>query len=66
MLNYITIPLIYFIAQKWLSTYPMRIEISLLFFLIPISIILFVVGGTSSVQTIKAANTSPVDHLKNE
>ena len=62
----IAAPLIYFIAQEWLSTYPMRIEMSLLFFLLPILIILLVVGGTSSVQTIHAANTNPVDHLKNE
>jgi putative ABC transport system permease protein len=62
----IATPLIYFVAQKWLSTYPVRIDISPLFFLIPIVIILLVVGGTSSVQTFKTANTNPVDHLKNE
>ncbi len=62
----IATPLIYFIAREWLSSYPMRIEISSMFFLIPLIIILLLVAATSSFQTIRAANTNPVDHLKNE
>jgi putative ABC transport system permease protein len=62
----ISMPLIYYIANEWLSTYPIRIGVSPLFFLAPLGIILLVVAGTSSFQTLKAANTNPVDHLKNE
>lgn len=62
----IAMPLIYLIAQEWLSTYPMRIEISWLFFVLPMLIIFLVVGGTGSAQSIHAVHTNPVDHLKNE
>ena len=62
----IAIPLIYVITKEWLSTYPVRIEISYLFFLIPLAVILLMVMLTSSFQTIKAANTNPVDHIKHE
>jgi putative ABC transport system permease protein len=61
-----SVPLIYFIAQKWLSNYPMRIDVSPIFFVIPLAILFVLVAFVSSVQTIKAANTNPIDHLKNE
>ncbi|MEO8474099.1 MAG: ABC transporter permease [Chryseolinea sp.] len=59
-------PLIYFFGKEWLSTYPNRIEISFLFFFAPLGIILSMVVVTSGFQTVKAANTNPVDHLKHE
>jgi putative ABC transport system permease protein len=62
----VAMPLIYFSASEWLSRYPVKIEISGLFFLIPMGALLLMVMLTSSFQTIKAANTNPVDHLKNE
>jgi putative ABC transport system permease protein len=62
----IATPLIYFIAQKWLSSYPMRIDVSPMFFVIPLAILLLLVAFVSSFQTIKAASTNPTDHLKNE
>ena len=62
----ISTPLIHYISSEWLSTYPVRIKISPLFFLLPLAAILLVVICTSSFHTIKAANTNPVDHLKNE
>jgi putative ABC transport system permease protein len=62
----IAMPLIWLISNNWLSTYPVRIEISPLFFLIPLGVILFMVMLTSSFQTIRAANTNPVDHLRHE
>jgi putative ABC transport system permease protein len=64
--TFMSVPLIYFIAQKWLSNYPMRIDVSPMFFVIPLTILLVLVAFVSSVQTIKAANTNPIDHLKNE
>ncbi|MEJ7646791.1 MAG: ABC transporter permease [Chryseolinea sp.] len=62
----IATPLILFIAQKWLSTYPMRIDISPMFIVIPLAILLVLVAFVSSFQTIKAASINPIDHLKNE
>jgi putative ABC transport system permease protein len=62
----IATPIIYLIAQKWLSSYPMRIDFSPMFFVIPLVILLLLVAIVSSFQTIKAASTNPVDHLKNE
>jgi putative ABC transport system permease protein len=62
----IATPLIYFIAQKWLSSYPMRIDVSPMLFVIPLAILVLLVAFVSSFQTIKAANVNPTDHLKNE
>ncbi len=59
-------PLIYFAANSWLQTYPVRIEISPLFFVLPVAALLVIVGLASGFQTFKAANANPVDHLKNE
>jgi putative ABC transport system permease protein len=63
---FIAAPLIYFIAHKWLSNYPMRIDISPMFFIIPLATLFLLVAFVSSFQTIKAASTNPTDHLKNE
>jgi len=62
----IATPLIYIMIEELLSAYPVRIDISPMFFAIPIVIVLLVVAGTSSVQTVKAANGNPVDQLKSE
>lgn len=59
-------PLIYFSAKSWLQTYPVRVDISPVFFVLPIVALLAVVGLASGFQTFKAANANPVDHLKNE
>ncbi len=62
----VSIPLTFFFANQWLAGYPLRIELSLWFFLVPLVVILLLVILTSSFQTIKAANSNPVNHLKNE
>ena len=59
-------PVIFYIAHEWLSTYPMRIEISPTIFLLPLAIIFLVVVFTSLFHTIKATHANPIDHLKNE
>jgi putative ABC transport system permease protein len=63
---FISIPVIYFVTREWLATYPVSIEITSAIFLIPIFSILVMVLSTSAIETIKAANANPVDHLKNE
>ena len=62
----LAIPVIYFTAMEWLSTYPVRIQLSLVFFLVPVVVILSLVMATASFQTIRAATSNPVDHLKHE
>jgi putative ABC transport system permease protein len=62
----IAAPLIYFVARQWLIKYPVRIALSPMFFLVPFGIIAILVTLTSCFQTIKAANTNPVNHLKDE
>jgi putative ABC transport system permease protein len=59
-------PFIYYLGDKWLSGYPLHININYLFFFIPVVILSFVISFTSSFQIIKAANSNPVNHLKNE
>ena len=62
----LAMPLIYFVSDYWLSAYPVRIRITPFHFLLPLVILLSVALVTSFVQTMKAALTNPVDHLKNE
>lgn len=62
----ISTPVIFYVAHEWLSTYPMRIEISPTIFLLPLAIIFLVVVFTSLFHTIKATHANPIDHLKNE
>jgi putative ABC transport system permease protein len=62
----IATPLVYLFASKWLASYPIRIEISPAILLISMLVLVVIVVLTSCFQTIKAANTNPVDHLKHE
>ncbi len=62
----VSIPLIFFFASQWLAGYTLRIELSLWFFLVPLVVILLLVGLTSSFQTVKAANSNPVNYLRND
>ena len=62
----ISVPLIWLIASEWLSTYPLRIGISVEFFLVPALAIITIVTLTSIIQIWKATQSNPVDHLKDE
>jgi putative ABC transport system permease protein len=62
----ISLPLIYFIGTEWLSNYPVRIEISPWFFIIPFAIIFVTVLLISCFQTWRAATTNPIDYIKHE
>jgi putative ABC transport system permease protein len=62
----IAIPLIYLASSEWLKTYPVHVDVSCVTFLIPLMIITLVVIITSVFQTVKAAQSNPVDHLKYE
>jgi putative ABC transport system permease protein len=59
-------PLIYVASTHWLESYPNRIEMSLLFFITPMLLVVTMVAVISAIQILKAAQTSPVDNLKHE
>lgn len=63
---FISTPVVVYITRQWLSNYPIRIEISPEYFILPLVILVVMVLGTGIFQTIKAANTNPINHLKNE
>jgi len=62
----IAIPLIMLAANQWLSDYPVRIELSPIFFLIPLVFLFGLVIISSAYQTYRAASVNPVDQLKHE
>jgi putative ABC transport system permease protein len=62
----ISVPVIYFSASEWLKNYPVRIGLNGWFFFWPLCALAFVVVVASGFQTYRAANSNPVDHLKNE
>ena len=59
-------PLIYYSTSEWLRNYPVHIELNLLFFILPMILIVVLVILVSGVQTVKAANSNPIDNLKYE
>lgn len=62
----LSVPIIYVCASNWLNSYPVRIQITLWFFLLPLVLMIALVGLTSGFQITKAASTNPVDYLKND
>lgn len=59
-------PLAFYAASQWLSTYPVRISLTITPFAIAGLAITALTFAASIIQTVKAASTNPVDHLKNE
>ncbi len=62
----IAAPLIFMAAQQWLSDYPVRIQVSPFFFIVPLVFLIILVVLSSGYQTYRAAASNPVDQLKNE
>jgi ABC-type antimicrobial peptide transport system permease subunit len=59
-------PLSYFIMAKWLNQYTFRIDLNLLFFLIPILIITITTFITIGYQLVRASRINPITILKAE
>lgn len=55
----------YFIS-KWLSNYPIKIEVSWWFFVLPVLSLVIIAFVTVSFHVIKTANSNPVESLKYE
>ncbi len=64
--NIIAWPLAWFSMNKWLQNFAYRTEISLLYFVFAGSLTLAIALFSISFQTIKAANSNPVEALKYE
>ncbi|HZY81363.1 MAG TPA: ABC transporter permease [Cyclobacteriaceae bacterium] len=63
---FIAVPLAYYAATQWLLTYPVRINLTAIPFIVAglsITLLTFLASG---LQTLRAAQSNPVDHLKNE
>lgn len=62
----IAVPLIYMIANEWLSTYDEHIGLSVWFVALPFAFMTTLVFATSLSQTLKSTLKNPVDSLKHE
>jgi putative ABC transport system permease protein len=62
----VAIPVAYYAASQWLLTYPVRIGLTLAPFVVAAIAITLLTFVASIIQTLKAAQSNPVDHLKNE
>ena len=60
----IAIPVVYFVAKRWLGNYAFRIELSWFIFLLPPILLLVVTLVTIGVQSLKAAVANPVKSLR--
>lgn len=59
-------PLVWWGMSKWIQTFPYRIDISGIVFLVAGAIVMIVALLTISLQTVRAAKTNPVDSLRYE
>ncbi len=59
-------PIGFYASSQWLESYPVRTGLTATPFVIAGISITVITFAASIVQTIKAASTNPVDHLKNE
>ncbi|MCP4725771.1 MAG: FtsX-like permease family protein [bacterium] len=64
--NVIAWPTAYVIMSKWLESFPYRIEITIMYFLLPAVIAVAITLFTVSFQSVKAALINPVNSLRNE
>jgi putative ABC transport system permease protein len=64
--NMIAWPLVYFIADDWLSEFAYRTQLELLDFIIPGFAILLVAILTIGTQCVKASNVDPVKNLRTD
>ena len=64
--NAIALPLVYFGAQEWLSSYAYRAPMGMGLFVLPIMIVLAIAGLTIIYHTIQSARRNPVHSLRYE
>ena len=64
--SFITVPLLYFLIQKWLENYAYRMDIQWWLLTLPVVLVWLLALITISTQTIKTALANPVDALRSE
>jgi putative ABC transport system permease protein len=64
--NLIGLPVMFFAMKKFLQQYPYRIDIGWLVFVVVAILTLIIAQITVLVQSVRAANTNPVDCLRYE
>lgn len=64
--NLIAWPLAWYATERWLATFPYRIDQSIWIYLLAAIIALIIAAATVSIQALKAARENPVDSLKYE
>jgi putative ABC transport system permease protein len=62
----VAMPLIYYVASEWLANYPEHIELNLLFFFLPLAMVVMLVAAVSGIQMMTVASSKPIDNLKCE
>lgn len=62
----VSIPLGWYAIHQWLQSYPFRIDISLLLFIVPFVVVFIIAFVTVSFTSMKAAMMNPVKSLKTE
>ncbi len=62
----LAVPLVWFVMDRWLESFPYRIAVSSVSFIIAGASVLVIALATVSFQTIKAARTNPVESLRQE
>lgn len=62
----IGLPLVYFGAQQWLAGYEYQTSIGILFFVLPILIVLLVAATIIISQSIKTAHSNPIGALRQD
>ncbi|MEM7369820.1 MAG: ABC transporter permease [Bacteroidota bacterium] len=60
------LPLAYFYVEDWLEQYAVKIDIGILFFLLPMVIVLLIAMIAVSYQTLTSARSNPIDALRHE
>lgn len=62
----VALPVVYFVAHRWLTNYAFHISLSWILLAIPVLILLIISMVTTSLQALKAAMSSPAESLRAE
>lgn len=63
---FVSVPLAWYAINKWLETYAFRIDVNILFFIVPFLTVVVIAFSTVSYLSFKAALMNPVKSLKTE
>jgi putative ABC transport system permease protein len=64
--SFIAMPIAWYMASQWLLDFATRIHLSVMFFLVPVVVLLLVTLLAVSFQTVRAALSNPVDSIRYE